>query len=460
MRGGRASVQLRRYGRSFAILILLAIVGSACGFYILLQQRLPNPFQKFYSVNANFSSAAAVVPGLGEPVNVAGVHVGEITGTSLQRGLGVIHMQIDPAKMPRLYRDAHASLVPNTPLKDMEVDVYPGSRSAGVLPAGGTIPVSQTTTPVDSDELLSALDTDTRSWLTSLITELNGGTEGRGKDIRALFASLAPTAEQLNQITGLLADRHQQLSQIVHNLGVLTKATSQKDAQIRTVVHAGDATIKALATQDVALESAVRRLPGTLQTARTTLGDVTTFANALGPTATALLPTARRLPTTLKQAKTLFDAAALLPLKQIPPFVAAVTPLAEQLPGLTADLNKTVPELINSFKVLVYAINEIAYDPGGQNPGFLYWLPWFAHNADSFISSSDANGPVWRALILATCPGLESFSFGPLLEALLGTHFGCPTSGVPGLPLPARSSAAAARPAKSSAAPTRPAKSS
>jgi phospholipid/cholesterol/gamma-HCH transport system substrate-binding protein len=425
MRSGRATVQLRRYGRSFAILILLAIVGSACGFYILLQQRLPNPFQKFYSVNGNFSSAAAVVPGLGEPVNVAGVHVGEITGTTLQNGLGVIHMQIDPSKMPRLYRNASASLVPNTPLKDMEVDIYPGSRSAGVLPSGGTIPVGQTTTPIDSDELLSALDSDTRSWLTTLITELNGGTEGRGQDIRELFASLTPTADQLNQIMGLLASRHQELSQIVHNLGVLTKATSQKDAQIRTVVQAGDATIKALATQDVALESAVRQLPGTLQTTRTTLSDVTTFANALGPTATALVPTARRLPTTLKQAKTLFDAAALLPLKQIPPFIAAVTPLAEQLPPLESDLNKAVPSLIDSFKVLVYATNEIAYDPGGQNPGFLYWLSWFAHNADSFISSSDANGTAWRSLILATCPGLQSFSFGPLLEQLLGTKFGC-----------------------------------
>ncbi len=425
MRSGRAMVQLRRYGRSFAILILLAIVGSACGFYILLQQRLPNPFQKFYSVNGNFSSAAAVVPGLGEPVNVAGVHVGEITGTTLQNGLGVIHMQIDPSKMPRLYRNASASLVPNTPLKDMEVDIYPGSRSAGVLPSGGTIPVGQTTTPIDSDELLSALDSDTRSWLTTLITELNGGTEGRGQDIRELFASLTPTADQLNQIMGLLASRHQELSQIVHNLGVLTKATSQKDAQIRTVVQAGDATIKALATQDVALESAVRQLPGTLQTTRTTLSDVTTFANALGPTATALVPTARRLPTTLKQAKTLFDAAALLPLKQIPPFIAAVTPLAEQLPPLESDLNKAVPSLIDSFKVLVYATNEIAYDPGGQNPGFLYWLSWFAHNADSFISSSDANGTAWRSLILATCPGLQSFSFGPLLEQLLGTKFGC-----------------------------------
>src|SRR5947209_5284170 len=118
---GRTAVQIRRYGRYFVTLIALVIVGTAAGFYILLQQRLPNPFLNLYSINAAFSSAAAVVPNLGEPVNVAGVRVGQISGTSLHNGAAVVRMQIDPAKLERLYRDAHAQLVPNTPLKDMQV---------------------------------------------------------------------------------------------------------------------------------------------------------------------------------------------------------------------------------------------------------------------------------------------------------------------------------------------------
>jgi phospholipid/cholesterol/gamma-HCH transport system substrate-binding protein len=422
---GRFGVQLRRYGRSAAILLLLAVVGTAAGFYILLQQRLPNPFQSFYSVNADFSSAAAVEPGLGEPVNVAGVHVGEITGTSLHNGLGVIHIDIDPSKMKQLYRDASAQLIPNTPLKDMEIDIVPGHPSAGVLPHGATIPVSETSIPVDSDDLLDALDTDTRTWFTSLVTELNNGAEGRGKDIRKLLSSIGPTTRQLHQIGDLLADRRQQLAQIVHNLGVLSTAAAQKDGQIATVVQAGDKTVQALASQNVALRDAVQRLPGTLASTRKTLGDVTGLANALGPTATALLPTARKLPTTLRQTQTLFQGAALLPLSEIPPFVKAVLPLAGELGPLTSDLKQAVPPLIDSFKVLAYVTNETAYNPGGKNPGFLYWISWFAHDADSFISNGDANGPVWRALVLASCEGLRSFAFGPLIESLLGTNFGC-----------------------------------
>jgi phospholipid/cholesterol/gamma-HCH transport system substrate-binding protein len=337
----------------------------------------------------------------------------------------VIHIQIDPSKLKRMYRDASADLVPNTPLKDMELNIAPGHASAGALPQGGTIPVGQTTIPVNSDDLLDALDSDTRTWFTSLVTELNDGTQGRGSDIRKLFSTIGPTSQQLRQIGDLLAARRQALAQIVHNLGVLSKSASTKDAQIQTVVQAGNATMQALASQNVALREAIARLPGTLSTARTTLGHVTTLANELGPTATALIPTARRLPTTLRDTQTFFQGAALLPLKEIQPFVKAVLPLAGQLPPLARELKAAVPALISSFKVLAYTTNEVAYNPGGKNPGFLYWISWFAHNADSFISNSDANGPVWRTLALATCPGLKSFSFGPLLELLLGSTFGC-----------------------------------
>ena len=422
---GRFALQLRRYGRSFLILIAVAIVGTACGFYILLQQRLPNPFQTFYHVNGTFPTVAAVAPGLGEPVNVAGVRVGQITGVDLKDGQGVIHMAIDPGKLKHVYNNAHADLFPNTPLKDMEVNIAPGTSASGVLPEGGTIPVAQTTSPTDADDLLQSLDTDTRQWFTSLITDLNTGTTGRGQDIRKLLNNLGPTTQQLRQIGDLLAARHRELGLVVHNLGVLTKATSQKDTQLATVIRAGDTTVQALASQDTALQESISRLPGTLSTTRNALSDLTPLANALGPTATALIPTARNLPNTLRDSQTLFSAAALLPLDKIPPFVNAVVPLASQLPPITSNLKASLPPLTASFKVLNYVTNELAYNPGGKNQGFLYWLAWFAHNLNSFVSTSDANGSVWRGLLIVSCGSLKATAAGPLLETLLGTTFGC-----------------------------------
>jgi phospholipid/cholesterol/gamma-HCH transport system substrate-binding protein len=421
----RTRVQIRRYGRHLVMLLTLMVVGSAAGFVILLNQRLPNPFQHYYAVNGAFTTAAGVVPGLGEPVNVAGVRVGQINGTSLRDGQAIIHMQIDPGQLPRIYRDAHADLVPKTPLKDMEVDIWPGQRSAGVLAAGATIPVAQTLSPVDSDELLGALDGDTRTWLESLITSLGQATAGRGADLQALLRTLGPTSGQLRQVGDLLAARHQELAQITHNLGLVMHAASAKDAQLGELIRAGALTVSALAQQNVALRRSVVQLPATLSAARTTLHDLTPFAGALGPAAHALTPVARSLPSTLRNAQTLFRGAALLPLNQIKPFVAAAFPLAKVLPPLAGDLKVEVPDLIDSFKVLAYATNEMAYDPGGRNPGFLYWLAWFANNTDSFISTSDANGPVWRTVLVSSCAALKSSTGLGIVKQLLGRKAGC-----------------------------------
>jgi phospholipid/cholesterol/gamma-HCH transport system substrate-binding protein len=422
----RFKLQLKRYGRYFAVLVVLWVIGIAAGGYIVINQRFPNPFASFVKVNGAFQTAAGVVPGLGEPVNVAGVNVGEITGTSLSNGQGIIHMELKPGQLPaphKLYRNARAVLFPNTPLKDMEVDIDPGTPNAGVMPQGGTIPVGQTTVPVDSDELLDSLDNDTRTWFSSLITDLNQGTTGRGQDIKHLLQSLGPTSVQLRQIGDLLAARRHELAQIVHNLGTLTKAVSVKDSQLQTVVRAGDLTVGALANQDVALRQAIGRLPGTLQTTRRTLADSTTLANALGPTATALVPVAKRLPSTLKNSQTLFQGAALLPLNKIPAFVNAVIPLAKQLPPVESNLKAELPPLISSFKVLGAVTNETAYVPGHGNPGFLYWLGWFAHNADSFLSTSDVNGGGWRGLTLLSCNDLTG-SLGTLLTQVFGSNLG------------------------------------
>lgn len=421
----RTVLQIRRYGGHFALLVALIAAGTAAGFFILLNQRLPDPFQSYYQLNGAFTTAAAVVPGLGEPVNVAGVRVGQINGTSLQDGQAIIHMQIDPSQLPAIYRNARADLVPRTPLKDMEVNIWPGTRSAGKLPAGSTIPLGQTVSPVDSDEVLSALDGDTRAWLASLITSLGQATSGRGADLRSLLRALGPTSVQLRQVGDLLAARHRELAALTHNLGRVFGAVSVKDSQLGRLVRAGQLTVSSLASQNVALRQAVTLLPGTLSRTRTTLHHLVPFANALGPAATALTPVARSLPSTLRNSETVFRGGALLPLGQIKPFVNAALPLARRLPSLGHDLRLEVPDLIAAFKVLLYSANELAYNPPGRNPGFLYWLAWFAHNSDSFIANSDANGPVWRTLLVANCATLRSLSVGAVLEQVLGTKFGC-----------------------------------
>ena len=178
---------IKAHMRDFVALAVLFLIGIGVSGYLLSNQRLylpkwvPGVGSDFYKVNAEFWTAQAVTPGQGQTVNVAGVKVGEITKVELRDGVAVVQLSIRPKFAP-IYRDAHMLLRPKTGLKDMIVEMDPGTKEAGALPEGGTSPVQNTAPDVNLDEILSSLDSDTTTYLPILV---NGGAEGLAGDAPA-----------------------------------------------------------------------------------------------------------------------------------------------------------------------------------------------------------------------------------------------------------------------------------
>ena len=98
-------------------------------------------------------------------MNVAGVRVGDIVSTELEDGRSVAELSIETDRLPAVYRDAQAALRQNTPLEDMQIELYPGRRSAGELGEDRKVPVKNTKVPINSEELTAVLDGDTRAYL-------------------------------------------------------------------------------------------------------------------------------------------------------------------------------------------------------------------------------------------------------------------------------------------------------
>jgi phospholipid/cholesterol/gamma-HCH transport system substrate-binding protein len=168
---------IRAHLRDFVALTILVLIAVGVSGYVLGHQRLylpkwvPGIGTDFYNVNAEFSTAQAVVPGQGQTVDIAGVPVGEIGNVDLKNGVAVVSLKIRTKYKP-IYRDASMILRPKTGLKDMIVEMDPGTKAAGALPDGGTIPVQNTAPDINLDETLSVLDADTRAYLQIL---LDGG---------------------------------------------------------------------------------------------------------------------------------------------------------------------------------------------------------------------------------------------------------------------------------------------
>lgn len=418
--------QLERHGKWLMVIVGFTVLALASATFILSQQRLRTPFADRYVLHAELSTSQSLTPGLGQPVNVSGVRVGDIVDVRLRDGRAVVEMSIDPDELPRVFADASVLLRPNTPLKDMQIELDPGSAQAGTLKPGATIAVARTNVPVDSDHLTAALDADTRSYFRVLVAAVERGIRGRGGDVRGVLRALGPTSAQAQRIGDLLAERRRQIRRVTHNLAVLTRAAGAKDRELAQVVSAGNRVLGAMAGEDAALRESIALLPGAVGDARRTLGHTTEFANALEPTLAALQPGASRLPSALRATTTLLDEAVPL-VRQSRPFLREAQPLVRDLGAATRDLTALSPDLGRAFGVLDYAANELAYNPPGDDEGYLFWIAWAAHNLSSVVSTEDAHGAAVRGLVLTSCRSItDQPELAPLPELLSGQLPFCP----------------------------------
>ena len=418
--------QLERHGRWLIAIAVLVFAACASGAYILSQERLRTPFQERYYVHAEFSSTNGLNAGMGQPVNVAGVRVGTIASARLNNGRSVLELEIDPAELPRVYSNARVMLVPNTPLKDMQVEISPGGPPADPLPDGGTLPISQTTPPIDSDELTATLDADTRDYFELLLSGFDQGTQGRGNDLHELFLALGPTMHQARELGAVIASRRRELRRLVHSLSGLAQVTGGRHDQLVDLIQGADRTLGAVGSQDAALRSALAQLPGTLAKTRSVIDNATGFTDQLPSTLNRLMPFARQLPGAMRAARPLVTDSERLVRTQLRPFTKEAQPLAREIIPATRQLSDSTPYLTRAFQVLAYVTNELAYNPPGDDEGYLFWLAWVAHNTASLFSTEDAHGAVARGFLMVGCDTLRiDPTVTALFDALIGRSLGC-----------------------------------
>jgi virulence factor Mce-like protein len=410
-------------------LVLLVVLGIASAAYVLVHQRLRLPLREVYHVDAELSAADGVAPGLGQPVQVAGVKVGTISASRLRDGVAVITLEIKRSELPRVHADARVALQPVTPLKDMQIDLDPGSDRAPVLRDGATIGLARTSTPAGLQQLLSSLDADTRAFVQTLIDAAGAGTRGRADNLRRALLALGPTAAQARDVTSQLDRRRRNLARLVHNLAIVTRAASE-DRQLASVVKAGQQVLHAVATRSVPLDEALRRLPGTLTTVDRTLDDTAGLARALQPALPALTPAVKRLPQTLAQVAPFAREATSALRTQVRPLVREARPLVRELGPAAEGLRSLTPPLTSALRVSKYTVNELAYNPPGDDEGFLFWFPWWFHNYTSMFSAQDAHGSAARAMILGNCQQVNALAgFGDVIKLVTGLYNVCQGNG-------------------------------
>jgi phospholipid/cholesterol/gamma-HCH transport system substrate-binding protein len=420
-----------RLPRSNVTLGLVSLAVITVALYLGVTKSIP--LQSHYEIRAAFQSSNNIRPG--SPVRIAGVEVGKVK--SIERasegGEGaILTMEIKDEGRP-VHADATAKIRPRIFLEgNFFVDLTAGSPSAPELDDGATIPVQQTATPVQLDEVVTALQSDTREDLKTLLDEYGKGLDGAGAKG---FNESIPYWEPAYRDGSVVADAMRgetghDLSGYVKNAGKTAEALDRNREQLKSLITDFNTTAAAFAREDSNLNAAVAELPRTLRASYPALGAL----NEAFPPVRAL---AQELRPGVQNSEATLDVAT--------PFVGQLRGLVSEaeLRGLAADLRPTVPDLAALVERSVPLYRQVRRAAGCQNDVIHPWtmdtvpdkqfpaegpvyeeapkpLPGLAGES----RSADANGS-WFRVLAAGGKNLVTFSpgvFGTTPEPLLGAN--------------------------------------
>jgi phospholipid/cholesterol/gamma-HCH transport system substrate-binding protein len=422
---------IRDHLRDFLAIAALILIAAGVSVYILGEQRFRFPLleDKPFKLRAELENAQAVTPGQGQTVEVAGVKIGLIGKVGLRDGRAIVDLEIEPRFKDVVREDATALLRPRTGLKDMFIQVDPGSESAPPAREGFTIPVARTMTDVDLDEILSALDADTRSYIQLLVDGAGKGLKERGGDLAELFERFGPTARDLRRVNQAVALERDALKDAIHGLSRLTEELAGRDEDLADLVASSAAVFKAFASEDRNVSATVRGLPAALSQTTQTMADVERFARELRPAAERLVPVFGALDDANEAVRPIARQVTPPLRDQIRPFVRESRPVVQDLTPAAEGLGAAMPDLTSSFGIVNKLFNMLSYNPGGKEPpdkagreeGFLFWLAWVTHQSANLVNIDDANGPLRPVFLTGTCQTLVTLiDNNPQLEFLMG----------------------------------------
>ncbi|HEX8053949.1 MAG TPA: MlaD family protein [Thermoleophilaceae bacterium] len=440
---------IRKRLRDFIAIAALAAIALGTAYYILNEQRLriPGLEEKPFTLKAEFSDAQGVMPGQGQTIRVAGMRIGDIGSVKLENGRALVTMEIDKEHEDVVHTDATALLRPRTGLKDMFIELDPGSKSAPVMKKNGRIRIENTAPDVDSDEVLSSLDSDTRAYLQLLINGAGKGLKGRGNDLREVLARFGPLHRDLARVNSAFAERRRELARLIHNYGSTVTELSTRDRELSTLVESQSQALERWASEDQNVSAAVARLPGTLRTVESALVKVNQLGQEIPPGLNAMRPVVRQLHQTNLQVRPFAREATPILRDQVRPFIRAARPFIRNVRPAARDLANASPDVREAFREINRFFNIGAYNPNGKEPvpndfaaaqqreeGLLFWLGWLAQNTNSVFSTGDASGPFRRITATASCSTFQNLvnvepASGALLNLnqLLADQKLCPT---------------------------------
>jgi phospholipid/cholesterol/gamma-HCH transport system substrate-binding protein len=232
-------------------------------------------------------------------VRISGVPVGKVKSVELaDNGLADATIELDSRYAP-IPTDTRAMLRTKTLLGETFVELTPGDGQGPTLEEGGRLPEAQVTESVQLDEIWRTFNARTRDAFRVWMQGTAAALRGRGPDLSAAIAELAPFAEETNRLLRVLDSQDQAVRQLVHDGGTVFQALSERQGQLRGLIQNSEAVFSTTARRNRELAELFRILPTFQRESRATLARLNRFARTADPLVQQLRPAARELSPTL-----------------------------------------------------------------------------------------------------------------------------------------------------------------
>ena len=211
-----------------------------------------------YTITAYFLSAEGLVPQ--NDVVINGARVGKVVSVGITPDDGTTNagaevvMQVNGPSAP-LHRGTRATIRPKGLLGNPFVELTPGPSSASLIQSGGILPLQDTASPVDLDQVMDLFDPQTRARIQTLTREGGASLAGRGSDLNVFLAALPSVMQDTAAVTGKIAQQDQQLSDLDVEFDRIAQMMANEDQAFRRDLSNGASLLDVTAAHEEQLKA-------------------------------------------------------------------------------------------------------------------------------------------------------------------------------------------------------------
>ncbi len=408
---------------------IIVIVALAIAVYFGFAKHLP--FQKGFQLKGVFATAQNIAPK--SPVRVAGINVGVVKSVKREGSVGVVTMEIENKGLP-IHSDATLKIRPRIFLEgNWFVELQPGSPSGKTVGSGYTIPITQTANPVQLDQVLDALNSDTRTNLQEFLAEYGKALEQKPTpaedaiqepEVRGLNGAqgfnkayqLGPRALRGSAIVNqaLAGSTRRDIAKLIASADRVTKALDVHEQELGEWVDNFNTFIGELAAQSSSLGRAVAELPGALHNAHRAFNAFNAAFPSVRSFAKAIIPGVKQTPATIALAEPWIEQvkASLTPseLGGVAQGLREGAPWTARLVGAQAGFQKQTDEFSKCLTRVIFPAGNTKLQDGSNTTGvedykeFWYTMVGLAGIGQTF----DGNGMMTSFLVGGGGPTFRS----------------------------------------------------